>query len=132
MGLLSTEVEVRLDANSIKYYEQLGYEIPRYYNEKKKKYVVRRGTIITVKVKDLRLGSLARVDIECDGCLKKLSWAYKEYTEHNHEGKCYCRKCAMRILNSGENNGRYNPNKTDKEREQGRNYPEYTEFVKSV
>ena len=132
MGLLSTEVEVRLDSNSIKYYEQLGYEIPRYYNEKKKKYVVRRGTIITVKVKDLRLGSLARVDIECDGCLKKLSWAYKEYTEHNHEGKCYCRKCAMRILNSGENNGRYNSNKTDKEREQGRNYPEYTEFVKSV
>ena len=32
MGLLSTEVEVRLTGSNIKYYEDLGYEIPRYYN----------------------------------------------------------------------------------------------------
>ena len=133
MGLLSTEVEVKLGAANIDYFEQLGYEIPRYYNKDKRKYVVKRGTIIWVKVKDLRHGcSSVKVDLECDNCFKKLSWAYNKYIKYNHDGKCYCRKCAMRILNSGENNGRYNPNKTDKERELGRNYPEYTEFVKSV
>ena len=35
MGLLSTEVEVRLGAANIDYFEQLGYEIPRYYNNEK-------------------------------------------------------------------------------------------------
>ena len=36
MGLLSTEVEVGLDAKNAEYYEKLGYKIPRYYNKEKK------------------------------------------------------------------------------------------------
>ena len=39
MGLLSTEVEVRLTGSNIKYYEDLGYEIPRYFNKNKWKWL---------------------------------------------------------------------------------------------
>ena len=53
MGLLSTEVEVRLTGSNIKYYEDLGYEIPRYFNKNNNKYMVKRGTTILVKIKDL-------------------------------------------------------------------------------
>ena len=33
MGLITKEVEVKLGGKNIKYYENLGYQIPRYYNE---------------------------------------------------------------------------------------------------
>ena len=55
MGLLSTEVEVRLTGSNIKYYEDLGYEIPRYFNKNNNKYMVKRGTTILVKIKDLKI-----------------------------------------------------------------------------
>ncbi len=42
-----------------------------------------------------------------------------------------CRKCGIE-KNSGKNNPCYNHNITDEEREIGRNYPEYREWVKSV
>ena len=133
MGLLSTEVEVRLGAANIDYFEQLGYEIPRYYNNEKGKYVVKRGTTIFVKVKDLKDGSNVKVDLECDNCFKKIKRTYNDYNKLYHDnGKCYCKKCALGILHSGKNNSRYNPNKTNEERENGRSYPEYIEFIKSV
>lgn len=72
MGLITKEVEVELSSNTIKYYENLGYKIPRIRN-KWRKYTVPRGTKIRVKVKDLKYNSRTIVDVECDNCKKKVS-----------------------------------------------------------
>ena len=132
MGLLSTEVEVRLTGSNIKYYEDLGYEIPRYFNKNNNKYMVKRGTTILVKIKDLSKGSNILVDLSCDNCGKDLKWTYNDYNNRNHDGKCYCKRCGKIVFCSGENNHNWNPNKTDEERINGRNYPEYHDFIKGV
>ena len=57
---------------------------------------------------------------------------YNDYNRHNHNGKYYCQPCYARLFMSGKNSPSYNHNKTDKERENGRNIPEYTDFIKRV
>ena len=37
MGIINEKIEVLLHGINIKYYEDLGYEIPRYYDKKHKK-----------------------------------------------------------------------------------------------
>lgn len=132
MGLISTEVEVGLSGKSISHYENLGYEIPRYFDTHSKKTAVRRGTKIKVKVKDLQRGSNVIVDIQCDNCGIILQVSYHAYNCCNHQGKYYCNSCASQIFLSGENNYQWNPNITDEERQIGRNYPEYKAFIKRV
>lgn len=131
MGLISTEVEIVL-GNNIKYYESLGYDIPRYYSKKHKKYSVKRGSKLCVKVVDLPLGSHAIVDVKCDKCGKTYKMEYKIYLKFLHDDKIYCNKCACEIFNSGSNNFMWNPNLTDEERVLKRNYSEYVDFVKKV
>lgn len=131
MGLISTEVEVILNNKTIKYYEDLGYEIPRYKN-KWEKSVVKRGTKITVKVEDLPKSSKVEVDVTCDCCRKDYRMKYQDYNRYNHDEKIYCNKCSNSVLCSKENHPNWNPNKTDEERGIQRNYPEYTEFIKKV
>ena len=130
MGLLSAEVNVSLGARNIKYYENLGYKIPR--REKNGRMSVQIGSTIRVKVEDLSCGSHVVVDCECDKCNKSLKMMWNDYLSHNHDGKVYCRKCSLKILNSGENHPNWNVNKTDKEREIDRSYTEYTDFIKRV
>ena len=132
MGLLSTEVEVTLQGKNIPYYENLGYEIPRYFNKANNREMVKRGTKIKIKVKDLMPQSMVKVDVDCDCCKKEYTMPYMNYYNQNHDGKIYCNHCAPTILISGENNWHWDFDKTDEERENGRNYPEYTEFVKGV
>ena len=132
MGLITKEVEVKLCGSNISYYESLGYEIPRYFNKKSKKYVVKKGTTLLVKVEHLPLSSNVVLDVECDCCKTPIKKSYNDYNRRLHDGKSYCRKCAMVILNSGENNCNYNSNLTYEEREKRREYPEYIEFVKGV
>lgn len=132
MGLLSTEVEVKLSSQYIKYYENLGYIIPRYYSESKKKYIVKSGTTIIVKVQDLPIGSHALLDLVCDGCGKRLTRSYYDYNRRNYNGNVYCFHCAHKVLNSGENNCNWNSELTNNERQKTRKYPEYINFVKSV
>ena len=131
MGLISEYVEVSLYSGNIKYYENLGYKIPR---EKSKygKIVVPRGTRIKVKVSDLPKGSNTKVKVCCDYCGKRYEMNYNDYNRYLHNGENYCKTCGKKILNSGENNGKWNSNKTDEEREIGRAYPKYTEFIKKV
>lgn len=131
MGLLSTEVEVTLCSTTIKYYEDLGYEIPRIKN-KWRRYTVPKGTKILVRVQDLQKASSVKVEIECDRCQKKYQDTYANYQRVNHEGKVYCRACAKKIFNSGSNHPLYNPNITDEERARKRNYNDYIDFIKRV
>ena len=94
MGLITKTVFVELRTN-VKYYEELGYEIP-YVKNKKGKLFVPRGTKLEVKVEDLPKESHIIVERECDGCGKKKFIEYRAYLKQVREdGKIYCSKCAM-------------------------------------
>lgn len=131
MGLISKEVEVRLVAQNIKYYENLGYTIPRKI-DKNGCMCVPMNSTITVSIDDLPLGSGVFVDLKCDCCNKPYKLKYQNYNKHNHNGKIYCKNCSPKIFLSGKNHPSYNENKTDEERLIERNYPEYINFVKCV
>lgn len=106
MGLISTEVEVGLGGKNIKYYENLGYEIPRITNQKVSS--IKQGTIIKVKVEDLPKHSSVLVDVKCDNCGKELTnIIWDNYTKRVHENnKYYCKKCGILLI------GLKNSNKT--------------------
>lgn len=131
MGLITKEVEVKLGGTNVKHFEKLGYKIPR---RKDKQYKIRyeRGATIKVRVEDLQPSSNVEVELECDGCGIKSISAYGTYVQHNYNGLTYCSDCSHKIFLSGENSPLWNPNLTQEERENGRNYPEYTEFVRRV
>ena len=79
MGLISTEVEVNLYGKVIDYYDSLGYEIPRYFNKANNREMVKRGTKIKIKVKDLMPQSMVKVDVDCDCCKKEYTMNYMNY-----------------------------------------------------
>ena len=62
MGLISEYVEIKLGGRNIKYYENLGYKIPRHM-DKNKDMVVANGTTILVKISDLMPSSSCVVKI---------------------------------------------------------------------
>lgn len=131
MSLISKEVEILLVGTNVKYYENLGYLIPR-SEDKRKRLRIPKGTKIKIKTEDLPNGSNVEVEIKCDNCEKIYKTLYQNYAKYNHEGKNYCKLCHNKVLNSGYNNSRYNFNKTQEERENERGYPEYIEFIKKV
>lgn len=80
MGLILPQT-VKVDVSSkSKYYEDLGYEIPRYYNKRKKGYFVKNGTTIDVSVDDLKPNSNLVVGCECDICKRVEHIEKMEYT----------------------------------------------------
>lgn len=127
MGLLTEYVEVILNGNMNNYYYNKGYSIPK--NDKGK---VPRGTRILVKVSDLPERSHKKVKVKCDCCGEEKYVTYDHYYHTNHDGKVYCVKCYGSIFRTGENNWKYKKEKTDEEREVGRSYPEYNEFIRKV
>ena len=69
MGLLSKKVEVVL-CNNIKYYESLGYNIPKKLN-KNNQLVNDIGSKILVEIEDLPPYSNVNVNVKCDNCGKE-------------------------------------------------------------
>lgn len=132
MGLLTKEVEIQLTSKNIKHYEKNGYEIPRYYNKNSCTWRVKRGTTIFVKIEDVPKFSHINVYLECDCCGKHYPSLYSNYSKQNHNGKTYCTNCSKTILNCGENSACWKDTITIEEREIGRNYLEYTNFIKRV
>ena len=131
MGLLSTEAEVGVCNSSQKYYESLGYCIPKIY--KNYQLLTPRGTKIKVKVCDLKRGSTALVDVECDCCKRVKEMKYATYMRiRKDDGTTYCHAGYSKLFNSGENSSLWNPNLSEEERIRGRNYPEYHEFIQRV
>lgn len=132
MGLISEYVKVQLSGDNIKYFEKLGYDIPKHFN----KHGVLKYSIndeITVKVIDLPKGSGKKIEASCDCCNKVQTCRYQVYVNKiNKYNGYYCYNCLCKMFRTGENNPNYNHNKTDEERENGRAYPEYKDFIKRV
>lgn len=133
MGLITEEVEVKLGVRNIKYYENLGYKIPRYEN-KNHKMTVKRGTTINVFVKDLSHGSNVAVRYRCDRCNNIFKTRYDIYSEHNNNGKTYCLYCSgIRDMEVSIDNTKQKLSK--KKHYESRKRPataEYNDFIKKV
>ena len=69
MGLITKEVEIQPVFETIKYFSNKGYSIPR-RKDNKGRITIARGTKIIVKVEDLPKYSKVKVIVECDGCNK--------------------------------------------------------------
>lgn len=80
MGIILPQT-VKIDVSShSKYYEDLGYVIPRYYNKKKFGYFVKNGTTIDVSVEDLKPNSNHYIKVCCDLCGRDEEIPKIEYT----------------------------------------------------
>lgn len=88
--LKTKEVEITLHTSNISHYESLGYEIPRV--KVKNKYVVRKGTKITVKAEDLLPGTNVMVEYICDYCGEIKPIMYCDYTRKTSNKDC-CIDC---------------------------------------
>jgi len=96
--LITKEVEIILTSNTVKWYEERGYKIPKKaHSQRKNVQVSACGEIILVKVEDLPDCSHTLVDIKCDGCEKELiGIVWKNYKRSiQADGKYYCQKCAL-------------------------------------
>lgn len=98
--LLTKEVEIKV-GNQLKYYENLGYEIPK-HKDSNGKMCAKKGTKIKVKVKDLTGNSHAKVDVLCDKCNKNIvSKEYRRYLkQHNINGLDTCNECRIKNINN--------------------------------
>ncbi len=77
--LVSEFVEVTLGSKNIKYYEDLGYEIPRTKN-KQGKMTTPRGTTLLVKIEDVPPKSSARLYLKCDYCGEPFNRRFADHT----------------------------------------------------
>lgn len=131
MGLIQEYIEIELSSSNINHYSKLGYYIPK-IKRKNGKYVTPRGTKIKVLTTDLMKGSSEIVNLKCDCCGNIFKRNYYSYIYCNHNGLYYCNKCSSTILESGENNPRWNPNISFEERSNGRYSEKYINFIHSV
>lgn len=76
--LLDKEIKILVNNSTAEYYENLGYEVPRYIGARKE-LRVKRGTKIIVKIEDLNPKSNIKVNVECDYCGKKYAIPYATY-----------------------------------------------------
>ena len=100
MGLVTKELEVCISSCNQKYYEDLGYYIPKEVN-KNGKEIVKSGTYIKVKTDDLPKNSHYKVDVLCDCCGDKFTGRYSQYWENTNRnnGKYIC--SSTKALNDG-------------------------------
>lgn len=74
-----------------------------------------------------------RIKINCDYCGKEITVKKSRYDKYdNHFCNMECRGKWNSENLIGENHQNYNPNITQEEREQGRSYTEYRDFIKDV
>lgn len=70
--IISKSIEIPLHPKTIKYYESLGYEIPRFPSKYNKSILsTPNGTKIVIKIEDLPLMSNLKVEYQCDYCGEK-------------------------------------------------------------
>jgi hypothetical protein len=90
--IIQKTIEVSLHSKNIKYFESLGYNIPKYHRYGHKHLFVPRGSKITVKVSDLQPNYSKKVLCKCDVCGKEKEVIFQQITRHN--GEYICIKCS--------------------------------------
>ena len=117
----NTLIEVPIGPRNKIYYENLGYEIPKYYDKKHYRWAVKRGTKIFVKLKDLPKGSNVKLVVKCEKCGKENNnITYQHYIQSINNGidnNYYCHKCANSIHHSKERHWHWNNELTEEERQ---------------
>lgn len=147
--LITKEVEVMIGSNNIKYYENLGYIIPR-SKDKWGEYTVPRGTKIIIKIEDLLKSTKVYIKCYCDDCYSKgikteLDCTYIYYYNQTSNNKpVLCKRCLSnkkslnikkseyhkkRTLSAKINN---NIKKINKEKEKIHNRVEYLENIRTT
>lgn len=91
MGIITKEVEIKINNINCKYYENLGYNIPKHKINYRRpnKYAYSIGKHIFIKIEDLMPNAKARIEYECDCC-------HKRYVIFNHYKKStytFCEDC---------------------------------------
>ena len=102
MGIITKEVEVKVNGFTAGYYKSLGYEIPMRkaskltYEKYKKEFVYDTNKTIKVKVDDLPKNSEAYIDVLCDMCNENItSMRYADYNKTiKKNGNSVCKKCS--------------------------------------
>lgn len=132
MGLLSEYVYLNITGNIKKYYEELGYDIPKKLN-KNGKLVLDNKTYIKIKIEDLMKNSNKKVKVQCDCCKNIYEYTYNNYNSKRMGDKYYCFHCYASIFNSGENNCNWNHNLSEEDRLRvSRKSVSYNEFIRRV
>ena len=91
--ILNEYVEIRVDTRTIKYYENLGYEIPKKIGIKGK-IVYDKSKYITVKIEDVNPNSTVIVSTTCDICGRPKDMRMCDYTHRlSKDGLYRCKKC---------------------------------------
>ena len=149
--IISKIVRVILHNTTIKHYEELGYNIPKHFDQQHYRWQIKRGTYIDVKVEHLTESSHVNVLCQCDhlNCNKQNSIPFKNLKRSLklNDSKYFCKYHSMqqesfkqkisktsslRKIPSGENHPNWNPNKTKEERLLGRSLPGIAKWKKSV
>ena len=93
--ILDEYVELKVSPSKAKYYENLGYEVPKRYNKESYRTVYDLSKTFKVKVRDLPNGSSALIHVGCDICGRERIMKYSNYlkSENNH-GYYACKDCA--------------------------------------
>lgn len=113
--------KVKIGKKNARYYEDIGYLIPRELDSRGRPRI-KRGELIDVKVSDLQKGSAVKVRVKCEYCNKERSvemWALyrNKKSTFNKTGETPCSKCFLSKVNIGFNN----PNRKHIDQR----YPEY-------
>ena len=101
MGIITKEVEVKVNSFTIKHYESLGYKIPLRKASKSsfyhtgKEFVYDFNNTFVVKVEDLQRRSNVKIDVACDCCGEPIHGVmYEDYCERIEMfGEYVCRNC---------------------------------------
>lgn len=143
MGLvLPQTVKMKVSSKYIKYYENLGYDIPkrpRFDKRDIKRYgkdwAYALGEEFEINVLDLSENSKYKVYVTCDECGKTKYIGYNTYVKCQREGKYYCHNCASKLFNSGKNSVRWNSELSYEDRQNMHNRglnPQNNVFLKAV
>ena len=132
MGLITEEVEIMIISSNVEYWENKGYDIPRYYNTTYKKWCFKNGTKIHVRTSDLPKYSKAMVLVKYDCCGIEKIIRYEQYAQRNRDGKMYCSHCFSTLLLSGENNPKWRQDYSDDDRIERRYINGYYDFIKKI
>ena len=131
MPILTKEVEVKVNSNTVEYYNSLGYKIPiklaseSYYKKTGKEYVYDFNKTIIVKVSDLHKKSNVHIDVLCDMCGENIiSVRYADYNKVIKNSNNYVCKTCSYIKGLQTNINRYGEHyfKTDEFKEKRKQF----------